>query len=152
MPAGRCSGNLFLGIEKGLTGYPVDAGASCPSANVWRRDGRTGVTSKGAPILTRNGRAFGRSARFGQGVGWLARKPSSRVVPGPRTMAKLLLRGIQGRRPCTMARAPGIPAANWQAFSDGRSSPDAQTAEIPVLFVQSLDLGIDDWRQESPHR
>ena len=98
MPAGRCSGNLFLGIAKGLGATRRTPGASCPSANLWGRDGRSGVTPKRAPIPTGNERAYGRPLRFGQGMGWLARKLSSRVPPGPRAMVWLALGSIRGWR------------------------------------------------------
>ena len=98
MPAGRCSGNLFLGIAKGLWNTRTMPGASCPSSNIWRWYGRSGVTPKRAPIPTGNERAYGRPLRFGQGMGWLARKLSSRAPPGPRAMVWLALRSIQGWR------------------------------------------------------
>ena len=98
MLAGRCSGNFFLGIAKGLWNTRWMPEASCPSSNIWRWYGRSGVTPKRAPIPTGNERAYGRPLRFGQGMGWLARKRYSRVGPGPRAMVWLVLRSIQGWR------------------------------------------------------
>ena len=51
----------------------------------------------------------------------------------------------------TMPWVPGIPTASWQAFSDGKSSPDARTVIGPVLYVQPVAHGVGDWLQESPH-
>ena len=130
MPDGRCSGNLFLGIAKGLRTTRLMLGASCPSSNVWRRDGRSGGTPKRAPILTRNGRAFGRSARFGQGIGWLARKLSSRVPPCLRVMVRLSLTCIQTADVTPWSCTPSIPTASWQASSDGKSSPSRKTQSL----------------------
>ena len=98
MPAGRCFGDLFLRIGKGLRTTRRMPGASCPSSNIWRWYGRSGVTPKRAPIPALRGRAFERPARFGRGMGWLARKRYSRVGPGPRAMVWLALRSIQGWR------------------------------------------------------
>ena len=98
VPAGRCFGDLFLRSGKGLRTTRRMPGASCPSSNIWRWYGRSGVTPKRAPIPALRGRAFERPARFGRGMGWLARKRYSRVGPGPRGMVWLALRSIQGWR------------------------------------------------------
>ena len=98
MPAGRCSGDLFLRIGKSLRTTRRMPGASGPSANVWGRDGRSGVTPERAPIPALRGLAFGRRDHFGQAMGWLARKRYSRGGPGPRGMVWLVLRSIQGWR------------------------------------------------------
>ena len=57
-----------------------------------------GATPKRAPILTLNGHASERPARFGQGMGWFAQKPNSRVGPGSRAMVWLSLTCIQNWR------------------------------------------------------
>ena len=113
MPAGRCSGNWFLGIAKGLWTTRWMPGASCPSANVWRRYGRSGVTPERAPIPSLNGRAFERPARFGPGMAWLAQRRNSRVGPGLLTMVKLSLRCLQGWR------LPALHYAVGPRYSNG---------------------------------
>ena len=107
MPAGRCFGNLFPRIAKGPRTTRLMLGASCPSANVWRRYGRSGFTPKRAPIPALNGRAFGWRARLGQGIGWLAQNPRSRGGPGPRAMVWLSPGCIQDCRPYA-CRAPQV--------------------------------------------
>ena len=96
MPAGMCFGSGFPGIAKGLRTTRRMPGASCPSANVWGRYGRSGFTPERAPIPSLNGRAFGWRARLGQGIGWLAQNPRSRGGPGPRAMVWLSPGCIQG--------------------------------------------------------
>ena len=86
--------------------------ASCPSLNVWRRDGRSGVTPKRVPIPSLNGRAFERPARFGRGMGWLAQKPGFRVGPGRGRWCGVL-RSIQGWRLAALRYAVGT------RYSDG---------------------------------
>ena len=105
-------------------------GASCPAPDIRGRDGRSGGTPKRAPILTRNGRAFGRSARFGQGIGWLARRLSSRVPPCLRVMVRLSLTCIQTADVTPWSCTPSIPTASWQASSDGKSSPSRKTQSL----------------------
>ena len=113
MPAGRCFGNLFLGIAKGLRTTRRMPGASCPSSNIWRWYGRSGVTPERAPIPAVNGRAFERPARFGQGMGWLAQKRYSRVGPGLLTIMRLVLRSIQGWRLRALRHAVRPRRSDW---------------------------------------
>ena len=89
-------------------------GASGPSANVWGQDGRSGVTPKRAPILTLNGEAFERPARFGQGMGWLAQKPSFRGGPDLREMLRLSLSCIQDWRLRALHYAVGPRYSNGE--------------------------------------
>ena len=107
MPAGMCFGSGFPGIAKGLRTTRRMPGASCPSANVWGRYGRSGFTPERAPIPSLNGRAFGWRARLGQGIGWLAQNPRSRGGPGPRAMVWLSPGCIQGCLPYA-CRAPQV--------------------------------------------
>ena len=105
-------------------------GASCPAPNVRGRDGRSGVTPKREPILTRNGCALERPAHFGQGIGWLARKLSSRVPPCLRVIVRLSLTCIQTADVTPWSCTPSIPTASWQASSDGKSSPSRKTQSL----------------------
>ena len=71
MPAGRCFGNLFLRIAKGLGTTRRMPGASGPWANVWGRDGRSGVTPKRGPIPAPTGRPWQRRPALAKGwLGW----------------------------------------------------------------------------------
>ena len=105
-----------------------------------------GATPKRAPILTLNGHATERPARFGQGMGWFAQKPNSRVGPGSRAMVWLSLTCIQNWRLPALHYAvrPSIPTASWQAFAAGKSSSNAATAKVHVLVLQPVDHGVDD--------
>ena len=69
MPAGRCFGDLFLRVAKGLWTTRWTPGASCTSTHLWGRDGHPGVTPERTPIPTLNGRASGRRAHYGPSHG-----------------------------------------------------------------------------------
>ena len=71
VPAGRCFGSGFLRVAKGLRNTRRTPGASCPSANVWGRDGRSFRGEPRAPIPAPIGRPWQRRPASGKGwVGW----------------------------------------------------------------------------------
>ena len=154
MPAGRCFGDLFLRIGKGLRTTRRMPGASCPSSNIWRWYGRSGVTPKRAPIPALRGRAFERPARFGRGDGLVGEKtlfacgtgPAGDGVACPEEYSGLAAAGVTPWS-CT----PGIPTGIWQASATGKSSPHARTAGVLVLCVQPVDHGVDDWLRDNSH-
>ena len=85
-------------------GYP---GPVVPQQKVCDQDGRPGVTPERAPILAFMGSASGRRDYNEQAMGWLAQERNSRGGPGPRAMAKHLLRSIQGWRLPTLQLCRG---------------------------------------------
>ena len=97
MPAGRCFGDLFLRVGKGLR----TTRRMRPEHPVPRQTSGAGMGARGSPrkralIPAVNGRAFEGPARFGQRMGWLAQKPGSRGGPDPRAMVWLSLRVYSG--------------------------------------------------------
>ena len=146
MPAGRCSGNLFLWIAKGLWTTRRTPGPSCPSAKVQRQGGRLGVTPKRAPTLTSNGRPSRRrftSTRFGQSMGCSAKKYSWRVRPGPLATVKNCVMGIQGCQPSVMAVRPRQSDGDTAGIRNREVLANEETGKVPGLFVQRFDYGID---------
>ena len=104
---------LVPGIAKGLRTTRWMPGASCPSANVWGRDGRSVVTPKRAPILAFMGRACGRRDFYEQAMGWLAQERNSRVGPGPWGMVWPVLRTIHGWRLPALRYAVSPKYSDW---------------------------------------